>query len=270
MVAIPVDLEKVSAEVNPKKEPAYNGPTGTLKGTIRIEGDAPPDIPVKLTKGCGEAAATYGKLFRVGVGGALADAMVAVTGYQGFVPAKEEALTFTIHGCALETKTIVATYGQRIDVTNKDTLESYMPYLNGAESRAVMVAVPGGVPVKLYPHAVGHYQLGDQLPSNLFAEVFVLKYATHAVSGLDGRYEIKGIPVGKVHVDAYLPSINRSVGQVFEVKEGDNTVDLTLKYDLKAEAAAKAAASADAGAAPAPSGSGSGSAKGPALPKGPG
>ena len=94
-----------------------------------------------------------------------------------------------------------------------------------------MVAIPGGDAVKYYPQEPGHYMLRDQLPKPfLTADVFVLKYATHDVTGLDGQYEIKGIPVGKVRVDAFLPVIDKSSGQHIEIKAGDNTLDLTLEY----------------------------------------
>jgi hypothetical protein len=249
---------KVVEAVNPKHDKPYDGPKGTLRGRLRIEGDPPPDTNLKFPTNCKDSAATYGKLFRVGLEGALADAMVAVTGYQGYVPAESEIQKVTIRGCVVPKRTIVATYGQRLEVSNLDQVDSYLPYLDGQAVRAVMVAVPTGAPVKLYPQEVGHYMIRDQMPSGLVADVFVLKYATHDVTGLDGRYEIKGIPLGKVHVDAFLPVIGKREGQEIEIKEGDNTLDLTLKFDAKADLPKPA---------PAPSGSAS---AGPKVPfKGP-
>ncbi|MFT3769993.1 MAG: hypothetical protein QM820_31585 [Minicystis sp.] len=253
-VVIPGDAKRVVDAVNPKHEKPYAGPKGTLKGRVRIEGDPPPDTNLKFPPNCKEAQATYAKLFRVGLDNALADAMVAVTGYDGFVPAAGPAAKAPIRGCAVNKRTVVMTYGQRLEVANLDKLDSYVPFLDGAPSRAGMVAVPGGEAVKLYPPEPGHYMIRDTMPSGLVADVFVLKYATHDVTGLDGQYEIKDIPVGKVQVNVFLPVLNKSQGQAFEVKEGDNTLDITFKFDAKKDVP---------GAAPA--GSGSASAK-PAAP----
>jgi hypothetical protein len=236
-VGIPVEPAKVVKVVR-AKEP-YKGPTGTLRGKVRIKGDAPPDTGVKIPAKCVDGAATYGKLFRVGIDQALADALVTVIGYDGFVPAAREAVKVTIHNCAFSKRTVAVTYGQRIEVSNTDQVESYMPYLDGTPVRAVMVAVPGGAPVKLYPVEPPdpqplHYLIRDQLPKEfLTADVFSLRFATHDVTGLDGQYEIKGIPVGKVQVNALLPILDKAVGQPIEIKEGDNTLDLVIPFDAK-------------------------------------
>lgn len=257
-VAVPIPPEVVAKVVNPKGEAPYSGPTGTLKGRVRIKGDAPPDAELSFPVGkCGEAAATYGRLFRVGQDRVLADALVTVVGYTGFVPEKEEAEKVTVHGCAFSRRTLAATFGQRVEVANLDPIESYMPYLDGGTARAVMVAVPRGDAVRLYPPKPGHYMIRDQLPKPfLTADVFVLKYPTHDVTDMDGIYEIAGIPVGKVTVVAYLPALNDEVKQEIEIKPGENTADLELTFDLakwnerKGKAAAPAASASASASAP--------------------
>jgi hypothetical protein len=242
-VAIPRPAADIAKVVNPKGEEPYKGPTAKLTGTVKIKGEAPPTTDLKFPAGkCAEAAATYGKLFRVGLEGALADALVTVTGYKGFVPAREEAEKNTIHGCAFSRRTMALAFGQRIEVANLDRIESYMPYLDGAPKKAVIVAVPGGAPVKLITLEPGHYVLKDELPNPfLTADIFVLAYATHDVTGLDGKYEVPGIPVGEVQVTAFLPAIDKFIEQRVTLKEGDNTLDFTLEYDPKKDDAAKKA-----------------------------
>ena len=235
--------DDVAKVINPKDETPYSGKTGTIRGRITIKGDPPPGAlspegkPFHFPDECSDAVSKYQKLFRVGEKGALADAMVAVTEYDGFVPAKDRAQHTTLRKCALTTRTVVASFGQRIEVSNKDTNATYMPYLDGAPFRALMVAIPMGKPIKLYPMVPGHYLLRDQLQRPfLIADVFVVPYATFDVTAIDGRYEIRNVPVGKAKIDAFLPVINKSEGKAIEVKEGVNVIDLELTYDQKKDA----------------------------------
>lgn len=240
----PVEPAKVAKIVNPLGEAPYSGPTGTLKGVVQIEGDEPPDTPgLKIPAKCNEASAAYGKLFRLGLGRTVADVLVTVTGYQGYVPARDSAVKTSIYGCALASRTLAVTYGQRIDVSNLDPVDPYMPYLDGAPSKATIVAVPKGDPVKLYPLEPGHYLIRDMLPNDfLRADVFTVAYATHDVTGLNGRYEIRGIPVGLVAVNAMLPAIDRTAASMIEIKPGDNSVNFMLRYDKNAKGPAAASA----------------------------
>lgn len=235
-IGVPLPAEAILKVVNPNGEAPSTRPSGTIKGKVRIEGTAPPDTGEKIPSKCGEAAATYGKLFRVGLDKALADVLVAATGYQGFVPEREPAAKITIHGCALQKRTMAVTFGQNVSVSNLDTLDPYMPYLDGAPTKATLVAVPNGDPVKLYPLSPGHYLLRDQLNDFVRAEVFVVAYATHDVTGLDGQYVIKDVPVGKVKVSAFLPALGSPVEKLLEVTPGDNTLDFTFTYPQKGEA----------------------------------
>lgn len=257
------EVEKV---INPKGAEPYRGPTGTLRGRITIVGDPPPKLRQAFPEDCAEAAATYDAAFRVGQspeagkGAALADALVAVTGYEGFVPPEDAAVPVRIRGCAFDKRTYAATFGQRFEVVNLDPKNSYMPYLMGAPMRAYMVAMPRGNPVKLYPlePSASRYLLRDQMKRPfLVSEVYVLKYATHAVTGLDGLYEIKRIPVGKVRVDAFLPAIDKSEGKEIELKEGVNELDLELRFDAKTDRVVELPLDTPSPAAPAGSASGS-------------
>lgn len=247
-----LDAESVAKVVNPKGQPAYDGPVGTLKGVIRIDGDPAPSSDLTFPAECAEGAATYGKLFRVGQDKALADALVAVTGYDAYVPAREEAEKLTLRGCAYKSRTLGLTFGQHIELSNLDPKQSFMPFLDGGRYAAIMVATPKGAPVKVYAQKPGHYMLRDMLDHKfMVSDVYVLAYPTHAVTDLDGQYAIAGIPVGKVKVNAFLPVLNKTVGQEIEIHEGDNTLDLTLHFDAAKDIAALQKTPPPAGSAPA-------------------
>lgn len=259
-IGVPFPTEQIIAAINKEHKQPYAGPKGTLKGVIRIDGDPSPDSKLKFQARCTDATATYGKLFRVGLGEGpgkpLADALVTVTGYHNFVPARDEAVKIPFQRCAPPKRTYAVTTGQRIEVSNLDhgTGDSYLPYLDGSTARAVMVAVPQGAPIKLYP-GIGpaHYMLRDQLPSGLLADVYVLNYPTHDVTGLDGQYEIKDIPVGHLRFTVALPVLDKTEAKEIDIKEGDNTLDVTLHFDVKKDLPdARPAASGAPGASSAP------------------
>jgi hypothetical protein len=240
---IPVPVAKVEAATNAGHLPPYTGPTGVVEGTVKVSGDAPPKRALVIPFSCAEASAIYGRVFREGNGRTLADALVAVTGYPAYVPAEGEVSAVKIHGCAFDRRTIALTYGQHIEVSNTDPKDPYLPTLNGANMPAQLVAIPRGDAVKLYPVEVGHYALIDGLSKSwMFADVFVLRYPTHAVTGLDGHFRISGIPVGKVKVSAYLPLLDKdlypeagipqpSVDRDVEIKVGETLqLDFVIPY----------------------------------------
>lgn len=252
----PTQIEKV---VNPKHEAAYSGPTGIVAGSVSITGDEGPDDPERIAKipsDCLAARETYKDLFREGMMRAAADVFVAVTGYSGYVPAREDQVTVEAKGCAFDTRTVGLTYGQGLDIVSKDR-RAYVPELLGGRSTAQLVVTPGGKPVRLYPQRPGRYILVDSMRTFAAADVLVVAYSTFDVTGLDGKFEIKNVPVGKVKLNALLPEAMLTTEREIVVEAGKTTqADLELKFDrkvyaemLKKKPAGKAAAGAVAPAA---------------------
>ncbi len=206
-----LDPAKVAKILNPKGDKPYQGPTGTLTGMVKLKGDPPPTTSFKYRKHCEAAVGTYGSLFRVGQDQGLADVLVAVTGHGKFVPYKEPAVKLTIKSCAYSARTIALTYGQHLEILNDDSAVSHLPHLDGARQPALNVAVQKGLPIKIYPREPSRYWLRDKMGKKyMVADVFTLRYSTHGVTDLNGRYEIQGIPVGEVEVNAVLPAIMKT------------------------------------------------------------
>ena len=67
--------------------------------------------------------------------------MVAVTGYQGYVPEKAPKVLVAARGCAFNTRTVAMTFGQTLDVVSKDG-EAYVPTLLGSRMSALAFPAP--------------------------------------------------------------------------------------------------------------------------------
>ena len=75
--------------------------------------------------------------------------MVAVTGYEGYIPADGDVYPISIRGCAYDRRTLVLTYGQRIEVKNREVKQSFLPLLDGSSMPAQLIAMPKGDAVEL-------------------------------------------------------------------------------------------------------------------------
>jgi hypothetical protein len=231
---IPVASSVIASVLNPGRLARYEGPVGTVQGVVRVDGDPPPASSARLSPppSCPEAQATYQSLFRKGPAGELADAVVGVTNYPGYLLPHGDAVNVSIRGCAFSARTLTLTFGQRLEITNEDPREKYMPRLDGAGTTALIAAMPKGDAVKLYPLEPGRFSVADELNHPwMRADLFVLKYPAHTVSAADGSFRIEGVPAGKVRVNAGHPAIIEGTSREIEIKAGDVTkVELVLTY----------------------------------------
>lgn len=224
--------EVAEKALNPKGLPPYSGPVGAVRGTVTITGDPPPSVAAMVAKlppeVCPRAHELQGKLYRQGVERTLADVLVTVTEYQGYLPPRGDAVRVEMKGCAFDGRILAMTFGQRFEVFNLDA-QAYMPRLAGTATYALRVAMPGGAPVPIFAPQPGQYMLIDHTREYIRADVFVLSYPTFDVTGLDGQFEIGGIPAGDVKVTAYAPALGKIVEQRVKVQSG---IDNNLSFEI--------------------------------------
>ena len=246
----PVPSASVAFVVNPQGLPPYDGPTGSVEGTVYVVGPPAPNVALDASH-CPAAIDTYGKLFREGSplpSGArpLADAATVVVGYSGsYVPERSEAKRIDIGAnCAYPARTLTLTYGQRLEISNKSKL-LFAPIISQDTSTAVMVAPPEekGDPVKLYPRRAGRFAMTDRMQPFVREDLYVLRHPLHAVTDLGGHYRIDGLPVGSLKVGAHHPAIEADAEAPVEVLANVvQRVDLTLTYTPKPPAKVRPAA----------------------------
>jgi hypothetical protein len=227
--------ESAQKALNPKGLPVYSGPVGSISGVVKISGDEPPLVPEMAAKldalpagACPRARELHRKLYRQGGDRTLADVLVTVTEYQGFLPARGDTVRVEARGCAFDGRTLAMTYGQHLDVYNFDN-QGYMPRLVGTPSYALRVALPGGPPVPVFAPKPGQYLLIDQTREYMRSDLFVLSYPTFDVTALDGKFSITGVPAGKVKVSAYSPALGKVVEKSVELSAG---AEQTLSFEI--------------------------------------
>ena len=237
--ATTVPTAYVQKGVNPNNLPVYNGPTGSVEGIVRKYGPPAPKLGLSSATfvGCPSAEAEYGTAFRESEPDPsgkrqLFDAVVLVTGYNGFiVPEKDEAELVEIRNCGYTRRTVVMTFGQRLEVKNLTT-EFWVPELDPKSPGAMMMATPNGDAVKLYPKQPGRYHLIDHDRKYVIDDLLVVQQPLHAVTDSNGHYRIDGIPVGKMTVSVRHPQIPDSVASSeVDIREGTVAqMDLTMTY----------------------------------------
>jgi len=238
----PVPQASVDLVLDPEGFPAYDGPTGSVEGTVLVQGPPAPNLPINTSQ-CPAALDTYGKLFREGKPDtpngprALADAVVVVIGYSGFyLREKNDAVKVTITpSCAYPARTIAITYGQRLDIANQSRL-LFAPAIEEAMNLAVMVAPPQekGEPVRIYPDRAGYFTLMDRMEPFVHEDLYVFRHPLHAVTDSAGHYRVDGVPVGKLKVGVHHPAVDADAESPVDVVAGVvQKVDLTLTYKPK-------------------------------------
>jgi hypothetical protein len=173
-------------------------------------------------------------LFREGEKRELADVLVAVTKYEGYVPSQEVDVKVWGKGCAWDKRTFAMTHGQRLQIHGVDN-RPYVPELLGQPMPAQLFVLPTAPPVQIAPKKPGRFQLVDSMRLFSVAEVFVLPYATIDVTEADGTFEITGIPVGEIQINALLPQTGATDGKAVKIEAGKATVvDFELHFDRAA------------------------------------
>lgn len=217
---------------------------GTVRGRVRITGDAPPvsaSVVAKIPDRCASARDYYGPAFRKTAEGALADALVAVTGYRTEAPAREPTEPVVAANCRWHRRTYALAAGQKLAITAEDPL-GYIPLLTGAGSTFSMVPIPGSAPVEILPPKPGRFELVDSVHNFIRADVFVVAYPTFDVTDADGRFAIVKVPAGPARINVLLPVLMLTEEREIVVRAGETvTVDFTLRYDANRSLAASSA-----------------------------
>ena len=235
------DTKKADAKADTKKAapkaaaapaaaaPAAAGPKGAIKGKVAFAGAAP--APKKLDRAsdpfCAKTEAVDQAVV-VNANKTLANVWVKVMGApDGEAP--KDPIDIIQKDCIYEPRVLGVVAGQKVAIKNGDqTLHNVHTY-RGADTIDNLAQPPGSPAIKkkmkaAKPGQPQEIRFSCDVHPWMTAYVGVHNNALHAVTGKDGAFEIKDVPVGKYTVEAWH--------EVYGVKK----VEVEVKADAPAAA----------------------------------
>ena len=223
----------------PKAPAGPPGKTGSavVSGRVTLAGVPPENEKVTMTTDPFCAGRHPGETelpaWSVGADGALANVLLRVTGgVSGSYPAPAEAKTLDQKGCAYSPRVLALMTGQPLDIVSSDaTLHNV--HAAAKVNKAFNLGMPA--PGTRYTRT---FEKPEIVPFKcdvhpwMRAWVAVVPHPFFAVTGPDGRYEIRGLPAGTYTIEAWhekLPALAFTV----TVEDGE-----TKAHDVTFEASA--------------------------------
>jgi plastocyanin len=207
--------------------------TASITGRVSAEGKLPPRRPITMTAdpGCkhpeGEALSDD---LLVGGDGSVQNVWVRVVsglGDRAFSP-PAEPVALDQHGCTFTPHAVTAQTGQTIAFHNSDTVAHNVHALPRTNAGFNMTVPPNGKPSEKSFAKPEPVRVKCDIHPWMGSWVFVNDTPFQALTGTDGRYEIKGLPAGTYEVEAWHERLG-TTKQTVTVGDGEGkTADFTF------------------------------------------
>jgi hypothetical protein len=198
-------------------------PTGVITGNVGFEGELPAqpeqkrDSDPKCPQHVTDDAVVVNK-------GKLANVLVRIqNGTMGQHDAPKEPVVLDQNGCSYSPRVVGMIAGQKLVVRNSDkTFHNVWGVIAGGKELWNKPQGPGAEELKLDPSAA---KPGDVVELKCGVHGWMHAYAVvqdhpyFAVTGADGKFEIKGLPIGKYTLEAWHPVFGKKTLQV-EIGKG--------------------------------------------------
>lgn len=239
-----------SGAVPVEPAPAETGP-GTISGVALFSGETIPEMSiVEVTtdvEHCGKKVKTENRIVNAANRG-LKNVVVTVEGVEVNGDPPQEVLTVANKGCAFVPHVSAAMVNTRLRVTNEDPINhTTHPYLNDRQSLFNVPLAPGQEPLVRPLRRKGVVKLKCDVHDWMLGWVVVHDSPYFAVTDVDGKFSISGVPAGTYTVKAWhedLGSVSREV-----TVEADREAKLKLSFE---EGKTAAESTAEAVEIPAP------------------
>jgi hypothetical protein len=217
----------------PLEETLHAADSGAIAGRVSFNGTVPPVQKVKLAADPKCAALHPDGLERATVrvkDGGVADVVVYVkSGLSGTYPAPADPAVMDQSGCDYSPHIVVAMVGQPIKIRNSDdTLHNIHPRPKLNKEFNIGQPRKGMESTRMFDQPELMISTGCDVHPWMRAYISVLAHPFYAVTGEDGRYEIKGLPDGEYEIEAVHGELKSVTGKA-SVKAGA-AVKLDLAY----------------------------------------
>ena len=209
----------------------------TLRGTVRLKGSAPRSKPIRIT--CPMCAPQYpGGMpredLRVDGEGRIRSAFVYVkSGLEGRkfeIP--KSPVVLDQKGCRYDPHILGMMVGQKLLIRNSDPHPHCIHALPFSNKEFVIGLPKQGQEVeKTFENPEVMIRIKDSVDVWMSAWVGVLNHPFFAVTGADGRFEIKGLPPGTYTLAVWQEKCAEATRQIDVKADASLTADFTL--DLK-------------------------------------
>lgn len=192
-----------------------------VTGSVTLEGAPPPNEPIRMNADPVCVKETKGEqrqeTFAVGAGGALANVFVYVKdGLDGYVHDPPAGVaTLDQKGCRYVPHVFGVRVGQQLDIVNSDpTLHNIHAQPSANQEFNVGQPVQGMKTTRTFtaPEVMVPFKCDVHGWMNAYAGV--LDHPYFAVTGLDGRFELKSLPPGTYTVEAWHERLGVATEQV--------------------------------------------------------
>lgn len=216
------------AEAPIERAPLDPAATGSIVGIVVFEGDPPPREPLALSGvgGCAGGGASVLSERLIVADGKLANVLVRVGGEVAARWSPPEASArrhaMTQQGCVFSPHVVALRIGDSLSVGNDDpsTHNVRVKGRRRGNPESSHTQAPGAPPIEL---AFAAPEVGIEIVCDLHpwmrAWVHALEHPWFAVSGVDGRFEIQGVPAGEVVIETWHEALGKRSARV-DVRAG--------------------------------------------------
>ena len=230
-----------TAEQEPEIE-APTGPTGTIRGTVTLTGDAP-EMP-KLRRGVDAVCAKTemrAETVVAGDGGELANVFVRVKDDSFEAPPPDEPAVVDQVECMYRPRVQGAVAGQKLEIRNSDSTmhnvharEMEMGAASGSSTLFNQGQPASGPAIVKSAGGFDIAELSCDVHAWMKGYVIVSGHPYFATSGEDGSFVIDSVPVGTLTLETWHEHYGSKTTEV-TVEEGE-TAEASLSYDAAADA----------------------------------
>jgi plastocyanin len=215
---------------------------GTITGTIKFEGEAPPMLPVQGLTADPACAAMHkdapilNEALVLGDGQTMANVVVSVSKglTETVFPAPAEPMTVTQKGCQFAPHVFAIQAGQPVKMLNPDGILHNVNVLS--KLKADNKAMPKELPeLELkFDKAEEPFQIVCNVHAWMRAYCAVFEHPFFSVTAKDGVFKIDGLPAGEYEITAWHERLGKQMATVTVADGPPASHDFTFSRPAKA------------------------------------